>query len=54
MLGCDVAERSGRCDAGIVDEDVYDQWRRLAPGFELVDNLIRSAWRGDVDADPQD
>lgn len=44
MLGCDVAERSGWSYAGIVDEDVYDQWRRLAPGFELLDNIVRSTW----------
>ena len=51
VVGCNIAECSGRSDASIVDEDVDDQWRRLAPGFELLDNFTRSSRRGDVDAD---
>lgn len=54
MVSGDVAECSGRCDASIVDEDVYDQRRWLTPGLQLLDNLIRSSWRGDIDADLQD
>lgn len=51
MVSGDITECRGWSDAGIVDEDVYGQWRRLAPGFELFDNLVRSSRRGDVGAD---